>query len=55
MKPGITCIWQVNERNETTFDEWMKMDMHYIDNWSLLLDAKILVQTVGAVFRCTGQ
>ncbi len=55
MKPGITCIWQVNERNNTTFDEWMKMDMQYIDNWSLLLDAKILVQTVRAVLRGTGQ
>jgi exopolysaccharide biosynthesis polyprenyl glycosylphosphotransferase len=55
MKPGITCIWQVSNRNETSFEDWMKMDLHYIDNWSLMLDAKLLLQTVGAVFRCTGR
>lgn len=55
MKPGITCIWQVSDRNNTSFEDWMKMDLQYIDNWSLMLDAKILVQTIGAVFRCTGQ
>jgi lipopolysaccharide/colanic/teichoic acid biosynthesis glycosyltransferase len=34
MKPGITCIWQVSGRNSVSFDDWMKMDMEYIDNWS---------------------
>ena len=55
MKPGITCIWQVSDRNETSFEHWMKLDLQYIDNWSLMLDAKLLLQTVGAVFRCTGR
>jgi len=34
MKPGITCIWQVSGRNSVSFDDWMKMDMEYIGNWS---------------------
>ena len=42
MKPGLTCIWQcAPKRNEIGFNEWMKMDLHYIDNWSLWLDLKI--------------
>jgi lipopolysaccharide/colanic/teichoic acid biosynthesis glycosyltransferase len=41
MKPGITCLWQISGRNEMDFHEWMKLDLHYIDNWSLLLDLKI--------------
>lgn len=45
LKPGITCIWQVSGRNKIGFDEWMRMDMEYIDNWSLVLDLKILVRT----------
>ncbi len=46
MKPGMTCIWQVSGRNTISFDRWMKMDLQYIDNWSLLLDFKILLLTV---------
>jgi lipopolysaccharide/colanic/teichoic acid biosynthesis glycosyltransferase len=42
-------------RNKTSFEDWMKMDLQYIDNWSLRLDAKLLAQTIGAVFRCSGQ
>jgi hypothetical protein len=37
VKPGITCLWQVSGRNEIDFHEWMKLDSHYIDNWSFLL------------------
>ena len=55
MKPGITCIWQVSGRNNIPFDEWMKMDMEYIDNWSLKLDAIILLKTVRAVIRRDGE
>ncbi len=54
MKPGITCIWQVSGRNEVSFEEWMNMDLEYIDNWSLGLDFKILLQTVREVFRGGG-
>ncbi|MBD3384867.1 exopolysaccharide biosynthesis polyprenyl glycosylphosphotransferase [candidate division KSB1 bacterium] len=45
LKPGITCIWQVSGRNKISFTQWMKMDMEYIDNWSLGLDFKILLRT----------
>ena len=49
MKPGITCIWQVSGRNQLPFETWMKLDLEYIDNWSLMLDFKILVKTVYVV------
>ena len=49
MKPGITCLWQVNGRNNIAFEDWMKLDLEYLDNWSLWLDAKILFKTVPVV------
>ncbi|MFA6142162.1 MAG: sugar transferase [Candidatus Omnitrophota bacterium] len=49
MRPGITCIWQVSGRSKIGFDEWMRMDLEYIDNWSLWLDVKILLKTIPAV------
>jgi len=52
VKPGITCLWQISNRSKTTFDEWMKMDNQYIENWSLLLDLKILLRTIPAVILC---
>ena len=55
MKPGITCIWQVSGRNEIAFEDWMKLDLQYIDRWSLWLDIKILLQTVSAVLKQTGK
>lgn len=55
MKPGITCIWQVSGRNEVAFEEWMQMDLKYIDNWSLWLDLKLLFLTARAVFASTGR
>jgi lipopolysaccharide/colanic/teichoic acid biosynthesis glycosyltransferase len=55
VKPGLTCLWQVSGRNKITdFDEWVALDLKYIDNWSLWLDVKILVQTVPAVLRGEG-
>jgi exopolysaccharide biosynthesis polyprenyl glycosylphosphotransferase len=54
MRPGLTCLWQVNGRNEIPFEEWMKLDRQYIDQWSLWLDFKILMKTIPAVFRGTG-
>jgi len=51
MRPGITCLWQVSGRNEIAdFNEWMKLDLEYIDNWSLWLDFKILLRTIPVVF-----
>ena len=50
VKPGITCEWQAGGRNRiTSFDEWVKMDLRYIDNWSLGLDVRILLKTIPAV------
>src|SRR4029079_2693230 len=54
MKPGITCLWQISGRNQVTFDDWMKLDLTYIDNWSLLLDLKILLKTVPVVLLGKG-
>jgi exopolysaccharide biosynthesis polyprenyl glycosylphosphotransferase len=54
VKPGLTCLWQVSGRNRLTFDEWMKLDLQYIDTWSPLLDLKILLKTVPAVFTGRG-
>jgi len=54
VKPGITCLWQVSGRNEIDFHEWMRMDLSYIDNWSLLLDFKILLRTFPVVLLGKG-
>ena len=55
VKPGLTCLWQVSGRNGiTNFEEWVALDLKYIDNWSLLLDLQILCQTVPAVIRGAG-
>jgi len=54
MKPGITCLWQVMGRSQLSFDTWMKLDLQYIDNWSLLLDFKILLKTVVVVLTGYG-
>ena len=55
IKPGITCLWQVRGRNRiNNFDDWVKMDLEYIDTWSLWLDFKILVKTAWIVVRGTG-
>ena len=54
VKPGITCLWQVSGRNEIDFQEWMKLDLFYIDHWSLLLDLKILLRTFPVVLLGKG-
>lgn len=54
MRPGMTCLWQVNGRNKVDFEEWMKLDLEYLDNWSLSLDFKILAKTIPAVLFGSG-
>jgi exopolysaccharide biosynthesis polyprenyl glycosylphosphotransferase len=54
VKPGITCIWQISGRSETSFDKWIQQDLEYIDKWSLALDLKILLRTIPTVLRGTG-
>ncbi len=54
MKPGLTGLWQISGRSNISFDEWMKLDLKYIDNWSLWEDTKILAKTVPAVLKGTG-
>jgi exopolysaccharide biosynthesis polyprenyl glycosylphosphotransferase len=50
MKPGLTCLWQISGRNQiSSFSDWVKLDLRYIDNWSLWLDLKILVKTIPVV------
>jgi exopolysaccharide biosynthesis polyprenyl glycosylphosphotransferase len=54
MRPGITGLWQVNGRNMVDFDEWMRMDLLYVDRWSLGLDLKILLRTIPVVLSAEG-
>ena len=52
--PGITGYWQVSGRNNLSFDDMVRLDLYYIENWTLWLDIKILIKTVGVVLRCEG-
>jgi lipopolysaccharide/colanic/teichoic acid biosynthesis glycosyltransferase len=55
IRPGITCLWQIRGRNRISrFDDWVAMDLEYIDKWSLWLDFKILIRTVWVVIAGTG-
>jgi exopolysaccharide biosynthesis polyprenyl glycosylphosphotransferase len=54
VRPGITCLWQVNGRSSIPFEKWMELDMQYIDKWSLWLDLKILARTIPAVLKGFG-
>jgi lipopolysaccharide/colanic/teichoic acid biosynthesis glycosyltransferase len=56
VKPGMTCLWQVNGRNQVRdFDEWVKLDLEYIRRWSFKLDMWILFKTAGEVFAGSGK
>lgn len=54
VRPGLTCIWQVSGRNQLSFDEWMYLDMQYIDHWNLTTDFDLLFRTVPAVITGRG-
>jgi lipopolysaccharide/colanic/teichoic acid biosynthesis glycosyltransferase len=50
VRPGLTCLWQIRGRSDISdFEEWVRLDLAYIDQWSLWLDAKILVATIPVV------
>jgi exopolysaccharide biosynthesis polyprenyl glycosylphosphotransferase len=54
VRPGITCLWQVNGRSSLPFHQWMELDLQYVRNWSLWLDVQILAKTIPAVLRGAG-
>jgi len=54
VKPGITCLWQVQGRSSISFEKWMELDLQYIDKWSFWLDLQILLQTIPAVLKGSG-
>jgi lipopolysaccharide/colanic/teichoic acid biosynthesis glycosyltransferase len=54
MKPGMTGLWQCSGRSSVDFGEWMRLDLEYVDNWSLRLDLQILVKTILAVLSGKG-
>jgi exopolysaccharide biosynthesis polyprenyl glycosylphosphotransferase len=54
MRPGLTCLWAISGRDNVDFETWMKLDMQYIDNWSLALDWKILLRTIPRVLTGHG-
>ena len=54
MRPGLTCLWQVSGRNQIGFDDWVRLDLEYIDTWSLANDVRILVRTIPAVVSGDG-
>ena len=54
MRPGLTCLWALAGRDTLDFDTWMKMDMQYIDTWSLTLDWNILLRTIPRVLTGRG-
>lgn len=54
VKPGLTCLWQVSGRSNLSFEEWMQLDLEYIDRWSLALDCKILLKTIPAILTAEG-
>ena len=54
VRPGLTCLWQISGRSRIGFEEWMRLDLEYIRNQSLLLDLKILLRTIPAVLSREG-
>jgi len=54
VKPGLTCLWQVSGRNELSFEQWMELDLYYVENRSFLLDIEILFRTIPAVVSARG-
>jgi exopolysaccharide biosynthesis polyprenyl glycosylphosphotransferase len=54
VRPGLTCLWQINGRSSVSFQKWMELDLHYIDHWSFWLDMKVIAKTIPAVLKGVG-
>ena len=54
VKPGLTCLWQINGRNDIPYSEWIELDLYYVQNRSFYLDLEILLKTIPAVLSCKG-
>jgi exopolysaccharide biosynthesis polyprenyl glycosylphosphotransferase len=54
MLPGLTCLWQVNGAHKLSFKRWMELDLEYIDRWSVMLDIRLILATIGTIFRGSG-
>jgi lipopolysaccharide/colanic/teichoic acid biosynthesis glycosyltransferase len=54
VKPGLTCLWQVSGRSNLSFEQWMELDLKYIDDWSLGLDGLIVLRTIPAILTARG-
>jgi lipopolysaccharide/colanic/teichoic acid biosynthesis glycosyltransferase len=54
VKPGLTCLWQVSGRSNLSFEQWMQLDLEYIDRWSLGLDVQIFLRTIPAIASARG-
>ncbi|MDP2343825.1 MAG: sugar transferase [Deltaproteobacteria bacterium] len=54
VRPGLTCYWQVGGRNEIGFDEWMQLDLRYVDNWNLKIDVELILKTIPVVLTGRG-
>ena len=54
VKPGLTCTWQISGRSNLSFEEWMRLDVAYIDNWSISLDLKLIWKTIRVVLNADG-
>lgn len=54
MRPGLTCLWQIGRRNQMRFEDWMRLDLEYIDSWSIQLDFYIIARTIPAIIKGTG-
>ena len=54
VKPGITGLWQVSGRSDLSWEESVRLDLYYVENWSLIQDLMIVWRTIGAVFKGTG-
>jgi lipopolysaccharide/colanic/teichoic acid biosynthesis glycosyltransferase len=54
LKPGITGLWQISGRSDISYDDRVKLDIYYVEHWSLFLDLKILLKTVLAIINAKG-